>query len=267
MDKGYTKFLYDDNSGFRLHHTKGQFAASSTTGYLHYDMDLSLIYFINGIGEIKIEGKKYTIEDNDLILLKPSELYHCTVKDGTYHERLVLYFSGALLDNFKESGKSFLDPFYDRPDGFENKIPAEIVRQNNIDVEIKELLELVKDQGEVIDGGVLLEYNGNSDNVIIPNGIIAIGDWVFCQNETVKSVFIPETVTSIGHGCFMGCKNINNINIPESISFIGFAAFKNCETLKKISLPNKTKNIEYEMFCGCTGLANEDGFVIVNNIM
>jgi AraC-like DNA-binding protein len=149
MNKGYTKFLYDDNSGFRLHHTKGRFAAESTTGYLHYDVELSLIYFIHGIGEIKIEGKKYIIEDNDLILLKPSELYHCTVKDGTYHERLVLYFNGDLLGNFKESGKVFLEAFYNRPDGFENKIPAKIVKENNIDLEIKELLNLVKDQSEV----------------------------------------------------------------------------------------------------------------------
>ena len=149
MNKGYTKLLYDDNSGFRLHHTKGRFAAESTTSYLHYDVELSLIYFIHGIGEIKIEGKKYTIEDNDLILLKPSELYHCNVKDGTYHERLVLYFSGDLLENFKESGKALLKAFYNRPDGFENKIPAKIVKENKIDIEIKELLNLVKDQSEV----------------------------------------------------------------------------------------------------------------------
>ncbi|MBQ7897245.1 MAG: helix-turn-helix transcriptional regulator [Clostridia bacterium] len=149
MNKGYTKLLYDDNSGFRLHHTKGRFAAESTTSYLHYDVELSLIYFIHGIGEIKIEGKKYTIEDNDLILLKPSELYHCNVKDGTYHERLVLYFSGDLFENFKESGKALLKAFYNRPDGFENKIPAKIVKENKIDIEIKELLNLVKDQSEV----------------------------------------------------------------------------------------------------------------------
>lgn len=149
MSEGYVKKLYDDNSGFRLHHTKGRFAAESTTGYLHYEVEMSLIYFIRGIGEIKIEGKKYTIEDNDLILLKPSELYHCTVKDGTYHERLVLYFNGDLLGNFKESGKVFLEAFYNRPDGFENKIPAKIVKGNNIDLEIMELLKVVKDNSDV----------------------------------------------------------------------------------------------------------------------
>ena len=149
MEKGYTKFLYDDISGFRLHYTKGQFAGDSTTGYLHYDVELSLIYFIKGVGEIKIEGKKQVINDNDLILLKPSELYHITVKDGVYHERVVLYFSGALLDGFKESGKAFFDTFYNRPDGFKNKIPAEAVKEQGIDLAISELLEALKGQEEV----------------------------------------------------------------------------------------------------------------------
>ena len=193
MSDKYIKFLYDDNSGFRVHHTKGQFAAESTTGYLHYDVELSLIYFVNGIGEIKIEGRKYTIEDNDLILLKPSELYHCSVKDGTYHERVVIYFNGDLLENFKESGKMLLDSFYKRPDGNENKIPAEIVKENNIDTQIKELLNLVKEQNEmnrilavckmveilaklraVISGGLGENDTSSSENALVNNVIAYI---------------------------------------------------------------------------------------------
>ena len=77
------------------------------------------------IGEIKIEGKKYTIEDGDLVLLKPSELYHCIVKDGTYHERLVLYFNSSLLKKFSEKGDTFLEPFYKRQDGYGNKISGD----------------------------------------------------------------------------------------------------------------------------------------------
>ena len=45
MNKNYIKELYDDNSGFRLHYTIGEFAGKSTTQYLHYDVELSLIYF------------------------------------------------------------------------------------------------------------------------------------------------------------------------------------------------------------------------------
>ena len=140
MEQDYIKFLYDHHPGFRLHHTKGQFAGKSTTGHLHYDVELSFIYFIQGSGEIKIEGKKYTIEQGDLILLKPSELYHCTVTDRIYHERLVLYCNESLLNNFGEAGKCLLEPFYARRDGFENKIPAAFIKAQDIDCKIQQLL-------------------------------------------------------------------------------------------------------------------------------
>ncbi len=148
MSDRYKKELYDDNPGFRLHHTTGKFAGKSTTQYLHYDVELSFIYFIRGEGEIKIEGKQYKIEDGDLILLKPSELYHCVVKDGTYHERLVLYFNRNLLINFGNSGNNFFDPFYKRMDGFENKISKAIIEKQKIDVNVLELLELIKKTNE-----------------------------------------------------------------------------------------------------------------------
>lgn len=149
MNKNYIKELYDDNSGFRLHYTIGEFAGKSTTQYLHYDVELSLIYFIKGIGEIKIEGKKYDIQDGDLILLKPSELYHCIVKDGTHHERLVLYFNSNLLQNFGAVGNTFFEPFYNRKDGHDNKIPQELIEKENIDTGLLELLDLVKKSNEV----------------------------------------------------------------------------------------------------------------------
>ena len=149
MGKGYKKILYDNNPGFRLHHTKGQFASESTTGYLHYDVELSFIYFIHGIGEIKIEGKKYTIEDGDLVLLKPTELYHCIVKDGTYHERLVLYFNGSLLGNFSETHANFLEPFYKRQSGYGNKISSSVIKEHGIDMEIEELLKIMKNQNDI----------------------------------------------------------------------------------------------------------------------
>lgn len=170
MSNGYKKVLYDNNPGFRLHHTKGQFASESTTGYLHYDVELSFIYFVHGMGEIKIEGRKYTIEDGDLVLLKPSELYHCIVKDGTYHERLVLYFNSSLVKNFSETGENLLEPFYKRCDGKGNKIPATIIKEHGIDVEIEKLLQLttnLNEINEILSVCKLIEILGKLRTVIL----------------------------------------------------------------------------------------------------
>ena len=206
MNAGYTKFLYDDNPGFRLHHTKGRFASESTTGHLHYDVELSLIYFIHGIGEIKIEGQKYTIEDGDLILLKPSELYRCTVKDGTYHERIVLYFNGSLIKNFSETDESFLEPFYKRLAGYGNKIPTAIIKEQGIDIQINELLKLIENRSEVnrvvavckvveiiaklrtmISNNITVQPIQNSGNLLI-NNIIAYINQNFSQNISLEDI-------------------------------------------------------------------------------
>ncbi len=143
MKESYKKIMFDDNPGFRLHHTSGKFAAQSTTQYLHYEVELSFIYFIKGVGEIKIEGNRYSIEDGDLILLKPSELYYCVVQDGTYHERLVLYFNSNLLKNFSDAGYEFFEPFYKRKDACQNKISSHTIKEKLLDAKILELIALV----------------------------------------------------------------------------------------------------------------------------
>lgn len=149
MNENFKKELYDDIFGFRLHHTTGKFAGKSTTQYLHYDVELSFIYFIEGIGKIKIEGQQYDIQDGDLILLKPSELYHCVVEDGKYHERLVLYFNSNSLKNFGDFGANFFEPFYKRKNGNDNKIPKSVIEDFKIDIALLELLYLVKKSNEV----------------------------------------------------------------------------------------------------------------------
>ena len=189
MNKGYKKVLYDNNPGFRLHHTKGQFASESTTGYLHYDVELSFIYFVHGIGEIKIEGRKYTIEDGDLVLLKPSELYHCIVKDGTYHERLVLYFNSSLMKNFSETGGNLLEPFYKRCDGKGNKIPSTIIKEHGIDVEIEKLLQLTKNPheiNEILSVCKLIEILGKLRTVILHD--LSQGGFEIRENPLINDI-------------------------------------------------------------------------------
>ena len=53
----------------------------------------------------------------------------------------------------------------------------------------------------IIEDGVLKEYVGEESDVVIPDGVTAIGDEAFygCDMETV---FIPDSVISIGEGAF-----------------------------------------------------------------
>ncbi len=189
MQDNYVKELYDDVLGLKLHHTTGRFAGKSTTQYLHYDVELSLIYFIKGIGEIKIEGKQYDIQDGDIILLNPSELYHCVVKDGKYHERLVLYFSSNLLSGFCGAWDDFLEPFYKRKSGIDNKISKGVVKAEKIDESLLELLALLKKSTEVdklVAVCKTVEILSKIRNIILKNA--TEDSFAYRENELINKV-------------------------------------------------------------------------------
>ena len=68
----------------------------------------------------------------------------------------------------------------------------------------------------------ILKYNGDSENVVIPetlgnNTVRVIYKEAFKNCTFIKSIKIPDSVTSIGSGAFIGCSSLEEITIP----FIG----------------------------------------------
>ena len=53
-----------------------------------------------------------------------------------------------------------------------------------------------------LDGDILKEYIGFSNNVIIPNGVTTIEN-----NKILKEVYIPKSVRAIENFAFNGCVN------------------------------------------------------------
>lgn len=103
-----------------------------------------------------------------------------------------------------------------------------------------------------IKDGVLVKYNGNDSNVIIPDGVTEIGDLAFCLTD-VESVTIPDSVKKIGGGAFSDCGKLTSINIPDSVEVIEEEAFYN-SAIKKITIPDGVKRIENETFRYCDKL-------------
>ena len=96
----------------------------------------------------------------------------------------------------------------------------------------------------VIENGVLKEYQGQGGDVVIPEGVTSIGDSAFSCCTSLTSVVIPDSVTSIGDSAFYGCFSLAGVVIPESVTEIGDRAFFRCEKL-----------------------ADENGFVIIRNVL
>ena len=51
----------------------------------------------------------------------------------------------------------------------------------------------------VITDGVLEKYNGIAAEVVIPDGVVSLGDLAFDGNPTVEKIYVSDTVETIGY--------------------------------------------------------------------
>lgn len=97
-------------------------------------------------------------------------------------------------------------------------------------------------------------------NVILPDGLVSIGDDAFCYCDNlvgVKNVDsptitnIPDSVTEIGTQAFYGCSKLSGAIYLDDVS-VGPFAFAGCENLTTITIRDTVKTIYTKAFDGCT---------------
>ncbi len=93
--------------------------------------------------------------------------------------------------------------------------------------------------------------NTKIENVIIPNSIIAIDKYAFCQCDNLSNIVIPNSITSIEFSAFYSCDTLNTIAIPDSVTFIGKLAFGYCSNLTSVTLGNGIISIASTSFADC----------------
>ena len=101
----------------------------------------------------------------------------------------------------------------------------------------------------VIENGVLMAYNGEQDEVIIPDGITHIGENAFRGNRAAQIIRVPSGVVSNEDDAFSYCEGLQEIELPGTLKRIGFEAFFQCKKLAHISIPASVTVIEKRRSC------------------
>lgn len=91
-------------------------------------------------------------------------------------------------------------------------------------------------------------------NIVIPKGVISIGEWEFNGCSSLKEVIICEGVKSVGKGAFSGCSSLKEIKMPNTLTYIGEWAFCGCKSLEKVTIPKGVISIEDVAFIGCSSI-------------
>ncbi|MBR4620128.1 MAG: leucine-rich repeat domain-containing protein [Salinivirgaceae bacterium] len=82
----------------------------------------------------------------------------------------------------------------------------------------------------------LTAYTGEGGDVVIPDGVISIGEMVFNRSK-LTSVIIGNSVKNIGMSAFEGCSCLTSVTLGESVKSIELWAFANCTGLTSITIP------------------------------
>lgn len=106
----------------------------------------------------------------------------------------------------------------------------------------------------VIENGAVKKYTGPGGDVVIPDGMTAIGASAFRCCGSLKSMVIPKGVTSIGASAFRDCDSLSNVVIPGSVTILGDGAFLGCKSLHSMVIPKSMVSIGNWAFADCAGL-------------
>lgn len=80
-----------------------------------------------------------------------------------------------------------------------------------------------------------------AQNVVIDEGITAIGEYVFFDFSKLKTLTLPSTLKRIGKAAFSCCTKLEKIVGGNNVTQIDGGAFIDCKSLKSVSFPNVTK--------------------------
>ena len=118
---------------------------------------------------------------------------------------------------------------------------------------------LTDEAGAVYCSGTLVSYpiEQNLTSYTVREGTRMIGESAF-DNLLIQEVILPEGVVMIGEDAFVDCINLRHVKLPDSLLIIGDGAFYNCQELMDVVLPPYLYAIGPSAFVDCWKLTSID---------
>lgn len=119
---------------------------------------------------------------------------------------------------------------------------------------------VIEGTGVTPDWSPWFNYKEDITDVIIGDGITALGERNFMNYPTLKTVTVKGNLSKIGNSAFEGCTALRSVKVKEStMIMLGEYTFLNCTALTDADLPgSKMKSIGSKAFWGCTSLNKFD---------
>ena len=93
-------------------------------------------------------------------------------------------------------------------------------------------------------------------DVIVPEGVTSLYQYIFYNNANVTSVKLPDTLITLSTYAFEGCTSLTNLTFPDGISEIPNNCCHTCQSLESVTLPKSLTTIGSSAFDQCSKLSN-----------
>ena len=111
-------------------------------------------------------------------------------------------------------------------------------------------IEIRGDESEYC--GPSVKYELASNGILTLQGEGETWDYInwsrFKNDKSIKEVIVEDGITAIGNEAFYGCTNIESVQLPNTLQKIGTSAFFNCEKLNLLKLPESLIRINATAF-------------------
>jgi len=137
------------------------------------------------------------------------------------------------------------------------------VINNNAFRYLTHITSVVIPDGIVTIGDFAFEACTSLTSVTIPGSVTLMGIYLFSQCRSLESVTIGYGVTTIGHSDFAYCTSLTSVTMPGSVTLIGESAFHGCSAITAFTIPDGVTTIERGAFRDCSALT---AFIIPNSV-